>query len=75
MFSRRGSAVAVTTVRGVQVGIKWIIEGAQKRPEKTFQEKLYKELLSVSENQGYASKKKHSWYVLCQKAFLKAIKD
>ncbi len=63
--------VEVRTERGQALAIRWIIEMARKRPERTMQERLSGELLDAANNRGTAVKKREDTHKMAEanKAF------
>ena len=52
--------------RRTTLAMRWLIESAQKRGEKTMAHKLYGELLSASENKGTAVKKREDTHRMAE---------
>jgi small subunit ribosomal protein S7 len=57
--------------RKTALSIRWIIDYAKQRPEKTMQEKLSAELMDAANNRGAAIKKKEDTHKMAEanKAF------
>lgn len=63
--------VEVRSVRASALSLRWIVEGAGKRSEKTMTERLAGELLEASQNRGAAVKKREDTHKMADanKAF------
>jgi small subunit ribosomal protein S7 len=63
--------VEVRPERKTALSIRWIIDYAKQRPEKTMQEKLSAELIDAANNRGAAIKKKEDTHKMAEanKAF------
>ena len=63
--------VEVRPERKTALSIRWIIDYAKQRPEKTMQEKLSAELMDAANNRGAAIKKKEDTHKMAEanKAF------
>ncbi len=63
--------VEINPHRGQSLAIRWLIDAARARKEKTMAEKLATELLDASKNQGTAIKKKEDTHKMAEanKAF------
>ena len=63
--------VEVRSDRGQALAIRWLIESSKKRGDKTMQERLSKEFLDASTNNGNAIKKKEDVHKMAEsnKAF------
>ncbi|MCH7807480.1 MAG: 30S ribosomal protein S7 [Proteobacteria bacterium] len=63
--------IEVRTERAQALAIRWIIEMARKRPERTMQERLSGELLDAANNRGTAVKKREDTHKMAEanKAF------
>ena len=48
------------------LAIRWIIESARKRTEKTMAERLYRELLDASRNNGKSIEKKQTVHKMAE---------
>jgi len=58
--------VEVRTTRRQALGIRWIIEAARERNEKTMTERLSSELLDASNNRGNAVKKREDTHKMAE---------
>ncbi len=63
--------IEVRPVRQQSLGIRWILEAARKRNERTMIERLSNELMDAAEEKGAAFKKKEDTYKMAEanKAF------
>jgi len=63
--------VEVRPERKIALSIRWIIDYAKQRPEKTMEEKLSAELMDAANNRGAAIKKKEDTHKMAEanKAF------
>ncbi len=63
--------IEVRPVRQQSLGIRWIIEAARKRNERTMVERLSNELMDAADEKGAAFKKKEDTYKMAEanKAF------
>jgi len=63
--------IEVRPVRQQSLGIRWIVEAARKRNERTMMERLSNELLDAASEKGSAFKKKEDTYRMAEanKAF------
>ena len=63
--------VEVKSKRAQALAIRWLVESARKRKQKTMAEKLYYELLDASQNKGAAIKKREDTHKMAaaNKAF------
>ncbi len=63
--------VEVRPVRQQSLGIRWIVEAARKRNERTMVERLSNELMDAADEKGAAFKKKEDTYKMAEanKAF------
>jgi len=61
----------VNKKRSVSLAMRWIIEAARKKKGKQMREKLFDEILSASQNEGEAVKKKETMHKMAKanKAF------
>lgn len=48
--------------KSYQLAIRWLIEGAKQRSERTMSLRLYYELVDAYDKKGYAIKKKYEWH-------------
>ena len=63
--------VEVKSDRAQALAIRWLLDAAQKRGDKTMQERLMKEFLDASTNKGSAIKKREDTHKMAEanKAF------
>ena len=63
--------VEVKADRGQALAIRWLLDAAKKRGDKTMQERLMKEFLDASTNKGSAIKKREDTHKMAEsnKAF------
>lgn len=59
----------INSNRGYKLAIDWIIQGAQKRTERTMSLRLYLELLQAYSKKGYAVKQKETYHNECKLSF------
>lgn len=64
--------IAINSNRGYKLAIDWIIQGAQKRTERSMAFRLYFELLNAYQKKGYAIKKKEDLHKECKLTFYSA---
>nr|BBH42933.1 30S ribosomal protein S7 [Marophrys sp. SRT127] len=66
-FRRRNiKPIPITSHRANRLAIKWIIEGASKRPEKTMALRLSIALMDAYQGKGYAIKKREETHLRCK---------
>lgn len=58
--------VEVRTDRKLSLGLKWLVEAARNRGEKTMQEKLAGEIFDALENRGSAVKKREETHKMAE---------
>lgn len=58
--------IEVPPRRQISLAIKWIIKAARERPEKTMVERLAKELIDASKNEGRAIKMKENTHKMAE---------
>ncbi len=58
--------IEVRPERRVSLGMRWLVEAARKRSEKTMQQRLAAELLEAMENRGAAVKKKEDTHRMAE---------
>ena len=63
--------VEVNTKRSQTLALRWLLEAARKRKNKTMYEKLFNELMDASQNKGVAIKKREDTHRMAEsnKAF------
>lgn len=58
--------------RSLFLAIRWLIQGASQRTERSFSFRLYRELSDAYDKKGFAFKKKLEWHSRCYSGLLKS---
>ena len=58
--------VAVKSVRAQTLAMKWLIENAKKRTEKTMRERIAGELMDAFSNKGKSAKKREDTHKMAE---------
>ncbi len=58
--------------RSFFLAVRWLLQGASQRSERSFSLRLYRELSDAYDKKGFAFKKKIEWHSRCYSGFLKS---
>ena len=68
---KKPKTVPIPRARAEKLAINWIIQGANKRTERTMALRIALELLNAYNRKGYAFKKKEELYNICKATYFK----
>ena len=61
--NKKPQVIPLSLASSYKLAIRWLIQGAQQRPERTMSLRLYNELNDAYNKKGYALKKKYEWHI------------